>query len=375
MKQNKKQVFITLIFILLISLLQACVSWTQIDVLQAGYINLPDNMDTIAILNRINPSNAYTNIISDSSAQSNSYIYHNDYTDIEIGDKRSFLVKCSDNCIDGLYNRLEKSYRFEVILIRDTTNKYVFDPLYYNDTILFPPVLTPLIVKQLCSDYNAQGLLVLEGLYIHSLGHTRMYKKKHGGNTPDSYLGADLIFSYSASFRLYQRKDGAVLDVMKIDTSKTFSIDRVPSVIALNNLLAKNDFIPGMMTIIDVAYSRRLIPFKKYVYRCYFTNFNKYMSAGSKYIRQQNWIAARESWERVYNESKPFQRAQAAYNLALTYEKIELDLYKARKLASESLVLFKDCNKINDSRIASAYLDSLNNRINALPKLNEQLGK
>jgi hypothetical protein len=57
MKQNKNQVFIGLIFIMLIPLLQACVSWTQIAVMQPGFINLPDNIDTIAVFNRINPSN------------------------------------------------------------------------------------------------------------------------------------------------------------------------------------------------------------------------------------------------------------------------------------------------------------------------------
>ena len=375
MQFKKEDVLIGFVSIILMIFMQACVSWTQIAVMQPGFINLPDNIDTIAVFNRINPSNIYSDTPSDSAKSGNSYIYHSDYTDIDIGDKPSFLIKCSDCCINGLYNRLNKSNRFEVVLVKDSTANYTIDTFSYSDTHLFPPVLTPSAVKQICFDHHAQGLLVLEGLYIHSLEHTRMYNKTYNSQGPTSYFAADLKFSYSAGFRLYQAKDGSLLDVMKIDTSKIFSIDGVSSVIALNDLLAKNDFIPGMMAIIDGTYAKRLIPFRKYSYRNYFVNFNIYMLAGAKYVKRQNWLEARAAWEKVYNKNKVFRKAQAAYNLALSYENVEIDLYQARKLASESYRLFTDCGRKGDAYLASAYLDTLNNRINALPKLNEQLGK
>ena len=99
MQFKKEDVLIGFVSIILMIFMQACVSWTQIAVMQPGFINLPDNIDTIAVFNRINPSNIYSDTPSDSAKSGNSYIYHSDYTDIDIGDKPSFLIKCSDCCI------------------------------------------------------------------------------------------------------------------------------------------------------------------------------------------------------------------------------------------------------------------------------------
>jgi len=364
------------IFIPLLILIQACVSNVQINVIQPGLITLPKNIDTMAIINRFIPSSNYSGTPHSTDG------FNNNYANSVFGDPYSFNLAASDSCLGSLFYIMGYSPRFKEVLTRQE--------MQHDGNDFFPPVLDPPVVQKVCADFHSQALIVLEGFYSNSTINTQMHSQQVPYQVPNYvngmtyyrtyyrtvyYYTATLSVFYSAGFRLYQKSDGAMIDEVRYDKNMTYSQNGQSPAAAISSLPTAAAIIGQIASSISVTYAQRIAPLWKSVNRNYFTTSDKNMEQGTQYAEQQNWIEARKCWELVYVNGKPAQRGLAAMNIALTYEIVEDDLFKARDLASESYQLLSSTNRTHDAFTASSYLDSLNVRINQIPKLNDQLDK
>jgi hypothetical protein len=370
--------FVNILTILVfLPFIQACISSTQLNVIQPGLLTLPPNIDTIAIINRFVPSQNYSG-----NFQDNGQGFNNNYGNSVFGDLSSFNLSASDSCLGSLFYIMGYSPRFKEELIRKE--------MVHDGNDFFPPVLSPLVVQNVCTENHSQALVVLEGFYSNSTINTQMHSSQVPYQVPYYvngvtyyrtyyrtvyYYTATLSVFYSAGFRLYQASDGSMLDEIRIDKSMAFSRDGSSPNTAIASLPGVAFIIAKMAATISVDYAQRIAPLWKSVTRQYFTTSNKFLEQGAQFVDQKNWTEARNAWQQLYNTGKPGQKGLAAFNLALSYEMIEGDLYKARDLASESYQLLYTHNRNGEAATATSYIDTLNARINLIPKLDQQLDK
>ncbi|RNI28105.1 hypothetical protein EFA69_18685 [Rufibacter immobilis] len=225
---------------------------------------------------------------------------------------------------DGAINAME-AVRHELAL--DTTFQVVL-----ADTSLFlqKPVADRLITKakaqQLCREYNASLLLVLDTLdaYMDQASVTR--EKDEQGNVSKI---ADYFLVVSTKWRLYTQ-EGELLDEATLTHSEPYGSRGVISgLLAIGPAMANaGEAVNRNAAITGKMYADRFYPTKFTITKEYF--HQKELAQAAEYIRLYEWEKASELLVPLAKGKSTSLAGKAAYNLAVIHE-VQGNLEEARK--------------------------------------------
>ncbi|MDL2211127.1 DUF6340 family protein [Bacteroides sp. OttesenSCG-928-M17] len=127
-----------------------------------------------------------------------------------------------------------------------------------------------------------------------------------------------------------------------------------------------------------------LLPHWKTGFRYFYTGGSPEMRDAYIHIREENWDEAYALWQSVYEKRKGEKKMHAALNIALYHEMTD-DLEKAKEWAAiavemskkhskkENITIGEDVRSVNNQILYSQYAIELDNRLEALSKLNTQM--
>ena len=268
---------------------------------------LPNDIQSITLMNR-SINNQFQRYIEDSLQM---HFYRNGYQLSEI----ELDSMAADTTIRALAELLYESGRYDVVVPVDKN----IERSLPSD--LIPDQLSPLIVSQLCDQYNTDALMVMEQFSTKVMADYS--EDKYAGTTYSLYASLDL--KYDALFRVYKpgRKtlEIPISDTIyweSADANQLRMLSRLPSIKqALINA--------GIKIALDV--DNKISPSWVSEKRGYYL-FDLKNDSGQKLLNENKTEEARAYWmEKVQSTNKTI-RSRAEYNLALASE-LEGDVNQA----------------------------------------------
>ena len=264
---------------------------------------LPIDIQSITLMNR-SINNQFLMHREDSLQM---YFYRNGY-------QLSVMVldsMAADTTIRALAEILFESGRYDVVV---PVEKNIKRNLTYD---LIPDTLSPLLVSQLCNQYNTDALMVMEQFSTKVMTDysADKYSDKYSGTTYSLYASLDL--KYDALFRIYKPGMKA-LEIKLADTIYWESSDdnqlrllsKLPSI--------KQAVInAGIKIALDV--DNKISPFWVSEKRGYYL-FDLKNDHGQQLLNENKTQEARDFWMEKAQSTNKKIKSRAEYNLALASE-------------------------------------------------------
>ncbi len=178
----------------------------------------------------------------------------------------------------------------------------------------------------------------------------------------------------NATYSIYIRDKENPLTSFALQDSLLFSSDIVGDSIMLYDILP-NTLIEEAAIHMGEKATPYFVPSWKRVERNLYTSLEARMKEATAYAKANKWITAKEIWLQLY-EKKNSSKTQArlANNIAVAFE-MQDDLHKALEWAKKAEMLFRKGNEAKKQiNLITAYISSLNERINNESLLNLQFG-
>ena len=321
----------------------------NIQILVPAKITLPQTIKRIGIANRSLPAkeNVFFNILE-------GFI---------TGESIFADREGSEKCIQGLYDKLTNSPRFQAVLIER-------EFLKGTGTREFPEPLDGAKVDEICKKYNVDGLVLLETFDSNIGIRDRKRDVKHKDKDGKEYITveycSDLNINASTGWRVYDFTNRQIVDENRFTDEKRWTS-------CSNTLSNSRHDLPSKRSAIDNAgyfsgqeYGIRISPNWVNGSRYYFTKGNDDFKIARDYMLAGNLDKAVEIWNKLTLNSDKKIAGRACHNMAYACEKKgQLDLaYEWAKKAYEQ----------HNLRSESSYIDQLEKRIQEQKKLGEQMG-
>ena len=331
--------------IVLFTLLTSCVSMGKISiqVTVPPKLAVPDEIQSLAIMNR-----SMTNEFTDYNADSLEVLFIKKKLALD----DIFLDSiAADTTIKVLGNSLYQSGRFDVVipLKRNIPN----DNASYRDQ---SPSLSLSQVKQVCSEFKTDALLLLENFSekvntIFKMSSGNMFTDVGYVNTSTAYVQV----VYHSNWKLYQPLEK--LKMAKFEVQDTIFWER--SGVTLQETyeklpLIKEALIGGAIEN-GQNFAEYISPGWKPEERSYFLTNNDNADKAISYLKKNEWIEAENIWKAYATSTSATFRSKIEYNLALAAE-MNGNLDEAIEWAKKSL-------KSAHSGAAENYLSILNKRL------------
>ena len=243
----------------------------------------------------------------------------------------------------------------------ESEQKYIVDKGYVSEQELIE------IIEDICYIYDVQAVIFLESykyktkLSLTDLGHI--------------YYGS-LDASGSIFWKMYDQN--ANLIDMYLQSDSIFW-DKTGNRFAeiLNELPEQAVAIETLAEYLGESYITRISPFWETVPRAYFNKGHHLFERANDLHSIGNWSEAAKVWYYVYENGNKYQKAQAAYNIALSYE-VRGDFDEAVAWGAISSYLFQKMGAMRvskyEKRLSYQYYFQLNERLQQKIKLDEQIG-
>ena len=286
-----------------ILLLSACTSTTQLQVLQPAAFALPEDIETVATVNRSLPqkgfSNALEGLISGES----------------IGQDRSGRRRA----IEGLSDGLTRTPRFNV--------KFTSIEMKGRGDNRFPLPLSWKTVDSICQAYGADMVASLEKYdsdVSRIFSTTQTTRKDEDGNEYiETVVDAEMESTVHLGWRLYDPKRRQILDEFDIYEVQEAGASGGSEAEARNNL--PDNYIVVNETSYGAGrrYGMRIAPTWVEVNREFYAKAKKdaLMERAGRLARARKWEQAAETWKKLIaagGDDKVL--GKAAFNLAVASE-------------------------------------------------------
>ena len=342
-----KTLYLLIASIILIHLISSCAGTRQMEVqvLRLAFISVPQQIKTIAVLNRSIP----TETTAESALTG----------ETPVQDK-----ELSAECLRGLTTTLNTSERFKFQLVDYTLD--ASDP----KSLTFGIPLSWESVDTICTRLQVDGLLVLEyfdtdfsvnnpvgaaGQIIQGIAN--------GGQTSVTVTGTATA---NAGFRVYYAKERNIAYEDNFNYRKRWQQTANNAFEAIGKLVKRN------AALIDVSYetgynfAMSIVPLYFWENRVMYKGKKGDLEKGERQALSKDWEGAKTSWMYVYeNSAKSKERGKAAFNTALAYEVLG-NLNEAQKWASRAYV---ESGKKEMLR----YSEILDKRLREQDRLKEQI--
>jgi hypothetical protein len=348
MTKSKFQLTATFVFAVIILLIYGCNTRSvSLDLLIPGEITIPQDIQSVGILNRSLPEkndqliNILEGFITGESV---------------LADREG-----SFNCIHGVETKLRESPRLQAMSIE--TDQY-----RGTGTRLFPEVLNWQNVDAICKQYHVDGLLVLETF------DSDFELKKHTSETTEKVNGrevkktvhhADLRVNVNTGWRFYDNIHKQIIDKVTYTDRKDWDGSGSSEKAAIEDLPSKRLAINEAGRFAGLRIADRISPHWRTETRKYFVKGNKEFIEAKEQVKFNNWEPAIEIWKRLAESHDPEIAGKACYNMALASEmKGNIDL--ALTWAEKSM-------KVYHIKKARSYVEILKRRQYNEQRLKEQM--
>ncbi|WMN07828.1 DUF6340 family protein [Marivirga arenosa] len=342
-----------LFYFLLALVLSSCMKSVSINTLRPADINIPNDIQSIALIDRTAYKKDAIGIIEGV------------LTGEGINEDRDGVM----TMFNSLQNSLRASPRFDVVLASERLK---------GQNILgsFPEPLDWRQVDQLTRKYNTDALLVVEifdSNFIVTNGkrkNTRKVKDKDGNEVEEEYTEffAEGVGNNRIGIRLYDAKNRTIIDQDIYTSNKTWESSATSLKEALAQLVNKSQATKYLARSVGNTYASKIAPMPVRVSRSYYAKpkKNSYLRKGARQASVNQWEDAISSWKMGLRKTSDSKTAgRLAYNIALGYE-IMGDLFKAHEWAGKSFVDY-------GNKKGRSYASLLNNRMITEEILDEQL--
>lgn len=343
-----KTLYLLFISSTLIVLISSCAGTRnmEVQVLRPALISVPQEIKTIAVLNRSIPT-APSGIEGTLTGET------------PVQDK-----ELSAECLRGLTSTLNTSERFKFQLV--DYNLDAADP----KSLSFGAPMSWESVDTLCSRLQVDGLLVLEyfdtdfsvnnpagaaGQIIQGIAN--------GGQTSVTVTGTATA---NAGFRVYYAKERSMAYEDNFNYRKRWQQTANNAFEAVGKLVKRNAALIDVSFETGHEFAMNIVPLYFWENRLMYKGKKDELQKGERQALSKDWEGAKTTWMNVYEVSgKSKERGKAAYNTALAFEVLG-DLNEAQKWATRAYV---ESGKQDMLR----YSEILDQRLREQDRLKEQL--
>ena len=318
----------------------------HMQVLTPGRIKIPDDIRTVAVLNRSLPAkkqrvwNILEGFVSGESI---------------LADREG-----SQNCITGLANQLNAADRLHAVMLNTLDYRG-------TGTRQFPPLLSWDEVEKICKQYNTDALICLE-VFDSNIGlkkDQKMVKKTVNDKeimVPE-FL-ANLVINVSAGWRIYDVHQRRIIDENTYTHEKYWNSKGETLERAMTGLPSKRDAINQAGYFSGQQYGRYISPFWRSTSRMYYVKGHDDLKKAKRYVLSDDWKGAATIWNPLTHSSNIKVAGRACYNMAVANE-MEGDLDVAMEWATKAY-------KQYGLKKALTYMHTLQRRMAEVQKLSEQ---
>ncbi|MBE0676521.1 MAG: hypothetical protein IH591_17840 [Bacteroidales bacterium] len=311
------------------------------NVLTPAPINVPQDIQTIAIIDRSLPETTDLNRLESILTME--------------GPKADRAAR--QQVMEGLKFSLNSSTRYNVILtnemfIGSSRGSVLPDPLPWN------------LIDEMAARYSADVIVCLEAFDSDFIiAGAKLPSKDSPG------AGAGGIATVNCGFRMYWPAQRSMPDEYKFSHSMNWNSSGPAILAAINTIKVKNDAINSASREAGLSYGRRITPTWYRVSRDYFKKGggSADLEAGARMMQLNDWDKAIEALTRATETGSTKARGRAAHNLAVVNE-ILGDLPAAKEWTTVSWGMYRE-KKSRD------YGYILTNRIIEEENLKDQLRK
>lgn len=310
-------------------------------VMLPALVNIPGNVNTIAIIDRSVPNDEVLNVIEGG------------LTIEGIGQDKLG----TQTTLNGLNDMLKNSVKFNVI--RTDVAMLGQDLL----SAAFPEPIPWTEIEKICKEFQADAIIALEKYdsdFIPTAGNI-----SQGGG-----FSARGVASVKIGFRFYDLASKSIIDEYLFTHTTNWDAGGTTILDAVSTLLQKNNAIRQVSYDAGFMYGKRISPSWYFITRHYFRHAkgDDNMAIGARMMEANDWDNAIESLSMAVENGKHRKvKGKAAHNLAVVYE-ILGDLPQAREYAQMAWGRYK-IKKSKD------YGFILNERMKEQELLEYQLGE
>lgn len=331
------------IFILAIYI-SSCTVYKEypIDVYKPGAINVPPNVENVALV--------YRNFKYGNDTLQHYYKYNNALRKAK-NDPAQLDSILANYCISELAANIDGKKVFNRI--------HIFPEIFKAHKGQKLPPLDFGVVKKITQSASTDLLVSLETFsYFYS-----EFESDYNAPKPREVVTAAVWAVYDPQTeKLLERKT-------MIDTLYWNALDQKGNV-------QKNTKLPPRLMALKIAaqmagenYSKRFFASWETVTRMYSIPPLPDFEAAEKYIKQNDWDNAIMLWKRYADDQNGKMAINARYNLALAYE-MKDDLITANKWLTAAQALAKSYNSRDDLKMIAQYQSVLAKRLNEVQQLN-----
>lgn len=294
-------------------------------------------------------------------------------TPYEVARKTEFYTGNDTVATEALAEALADGNYFDQVIICDSA-------LRAHDRTPRESLLSAEEVDALTHELGADFLIALENVQL------RVTSRLHFFPEININYGTVDIKTYTTC-RIYLPGRRGAIGTIRCTDSIFWEEPDLPAAKTQLPLIPQNELIEFAS---DFAGSRPvdyLLPHWKTAARYLFTGGNVDMRDAAVYVREQNWPAAIELWQHLYEKKKGKQKVYAAYNIALGYEmqdSIQMAVTWAEKAvqASQAIVLRHvegkgnnedDFSRFSHYTLAYKYLQELQERLKNMAFIKAQM--
>ena len=311
-------------------------------VLSPANVDIPPQINTIAIIDRSVPDDETVNIIEAGLTMEG------------IGQDKLG----TQTTLNGLNDMLKNSVKFTVI--RTNVAMIGQDLL----TAAFPDPIPWSEIEKICNEYQADAIIALEKYdsdFIPTAGNIGE------GGTGFSVRG---VASVNIGFRMYDLANKSIIDEHLFTHTINWDAGGETILDAVNVMMQKNNAIREVSYDAGFVYGKRISPSWYYITRHYYRHGknDQDLEEGARMMEANDWDSAIEALNRALENGRHRKvKGRAAHNLAVVYEILD-DLPKAREYAQMAWGKYK-------TKESKDYGYILNERIKEQEVLQYQLGE
>jgi Family of unknown function (DUF6340) len=276
-------------------------------VMSPAIIDLPKNVNTIAIIDRSLPDDEAVSFVEGG-------LTGEGFGQDKLG---------TQTTLKGLEDMLRNSVKYNIVRTnvamkgQDLLSAAFPDPLPWSE------------IEKICKEYNAEAVISLEK-YDSDFIPT-------GGSLGEGGRGISVsgVASVKIGFRLYHLASKSVLDEYLFTHSMNWSSGSGTILSAVVSLTQKNEALRQASYDAGFVYGKRISPSWYYITRQYFRHAkgDDNLAAGARWMEANDWDRAIESLNMALENGRHRKvKGRAAHNMAVVYE-ILGDLDKARDYA------------------------------------------
>lgn len=315
---KRKQLFNLLPLFILIALFSSCkTSSLQVQVLVPAQINIPQDINSLGLLNHSLPSkdDRWSNIVEG----------------FLTGESIFADKDASYATLNGCTNKLNNSPRFKSTVLsnenfRGTGTKQFPLPLEWSE------------VEMLCKKYNVDAIVALETFdsdMILRNGSEVKNQTKDGKTVSVVEFWSDLRIRVNAGWRIYDYKNKRIIDQDVFTDEQGWRATGPSETAARSNLPSKRNCLDNAGRFAGEMFAVRISPNWIWVGRYYYVKGDPQFKEAKRYVKLNDWKGAAKIWSRYTNSIDPKIAGRACHNMALAAE-MEGDLQSALEWATKA---------------------------------------